>query len=88
MRDGDLALRGLDATTDLGDTRSTRLQRIASDALYAIAVELLLMAPICRRNLLDLRIGRELELDPRCGLPRRVRIAADKVKKQRPIEWP
>lgn len=60
---------------------------VALQMLYAVALEILLICPMRRKNLVELRLS-ELEFERRSGLPRLLSIGAGCVKNEQQIEWP
>ncbi len=57
-------------------------------AMYAVAMEILLVCPMRRKNLAELRVDRHLyRPDPRLRALTHLLISADEVKNNTPIEW-
>ena len=57
-------------------------------ALYAVAMEILLICPLRRGNLAELRLDQHLHRPDRKGLFTHIDIAPDQVKNGEPIRWP
>jgi integrase len=58
-------------------------------AMYAVALEILLVCPMRRKNLVELSITRNLHRpDPSKGRISHLKLAPDEVKNEEPLHWP